>query len=104
MERGNKIESLEAKYYKVWGAHQVIDYILEKSHLEQRQLSSDEFILLRENSLIILDELPSFNGLQIEEDITIFKDDDPNKKIATDTEVYELEEFLNRFVDPLNMD
>ena len=94
-----RFKEYEYRYYKVYGAHQRIDLILNLAHMDGRELTGVEMSLVRENGLLILEELKGFDALEITDDIIIVKEGvDKTEKIATGSNVFNLEETLSAFV------
>ncbi|OGC43764.1 hypothetical protein A2400_02680 [candidate division WS6 bacterium RIFOXYB1_FULL_33_14] len=94
-----KFQEYEARYYKIHGAHQRIDLILNLAHMDGRELTENEMSLVKENGSLILEELYEYDALEITDKITVVKEGvDEIKKIATGSHVFSLEETLSTFV------
>ncbi len=94
-----KFKEYEYRYYKVHGAHQRIDLILDLAHMDRRELTDEEILLVKENGLLILEELYGYDALVVTDDITVVKEGiDEIKKVATGSNVFLLEETLSSFV------
>ncbi len=95
----SKFKELEIRYYKVHGAHQRIDLVLNLAHMDRRGLTEKEVELIKENGLLILEELYQYDALEITDDIIVVKDGvEEIENLATGNELFSLEEMLSSFV------